>query len=167
MNPREGNRSTRSRIGRGSSRISSLVARKLAAALALSAVLAGASSPADAQVRVEGSIAALRIEATRVPLADVLAALGPALNVQYRTAIALQTEISGSYAGPFGQVIARLLDGYNYVLRNDNGSIEVLVVGRRGERAVVTATPPAPLTAPAQSPAAQWRATPKSPTPGR
>src|ERR1700731_158292 len=167
MNPREGNRSIRSRIGRRSSRISSLVARKLSAALALSAVLASASSPADAQVRVEGSIAPLRIEATRVPLADVLAALGPALNVQYRTAVALQTEISGSYAGPFGQVIARLLDGYNYVLRSDRDSIEVQVVGRHGERAVVTPMSPAPPAGPVQSPAAQWRAPPKIPTPGR
>jgi hypothetical protein len=140
------------------------------AALVLSALLAAATSPAGAQVRVEGSIAALRIEATRVPLADVLAALA-ALNVQYRTAVALQTEISGSYAGPFAQVIARLLDGYNYVLRSDRDAIEVLVIGRRGERAVFTTMPPAPLAAPpaapAQGPAAQWRAAPKSPTPGR
>jgi hypothetical protein len=142
-------------------------ALKLAAALILSVLLAAASAPAGAQVRVEGNIAALRIDATRVPLADVLAALGAALNMRYRTAVALQTEISGSYEGPFGQVIARLLDGYNYVLRSDRDAIEVLVVGRRGERAVVATMPPAPLAAAAQSPAAQWRAAPKSPTPGR
>jgi len=50
-------------------------------------------------------------------IADVLSALAATFNVQYRTGIPLDAAASKSYAGSFRQVISRLLDGYNYVIK--------------------------------------------------
>jgi hypothetical protein len=128
----------------------------------LGLLLAVTSTTAHAQVRVEGTIAAMRVDASRTSLVDVLSAVGTALNIHCRSSIPLQAEINGTYAGPFRQVIARLLAGYDYVLKSDRDAIEVLVTGRSGERAVVAAPPPQ-ATGLAANPATQWREPPRTP----
>jgi len=136
------------------------------AATVLGLLLAVSSTSAYAQVRVEGTIAAMRVDASRTSLVDVLSAVGTALNIHYRSFIPLHAEINGTYAGPFREVIARLLVGYDYVLKSDREAIEVLVTGRSGERAVV-ATPPAPARPQAAglaaNPATPWREQPRPP----
>ncbi len=79
---------------------------------------------------------AVRVTTSQDAIADVLSALAATFNVQYRTAIPLDAAASKSYSGSFGQVISRLLDGYNYVIKKDQETIEIVVFGRRGEVAI-------------------------------
>jgi len=75
----------------------------------------------------------------------VLAAFAGTFKVTYRTAIPLDAVADTTYAGSFGQVISRLLAGYNYVVKKDGETTEITVFGRRGEVAI---PPPAPKAAP-------------------
>jgi hypothetical protein len=121
----------------------------LAAALAC-----GLATIACAEVRVEGSLGALRVTTSRDAISDVLSALGTAFNVRYRAAIPLDGAANEIYAGSFGQVISRLLDGYSYVIRKDQETTEIVIFSRQGEAAV---PPPLAKASPSQSIVSRWR----------
>ena len=106
------------------------------------ALTCGFATAAAAEVRVEGSRAAVRVTTSQDAIADVLSALAVNFNVQYRTAIVLDAAANPSYSGSVGQVIARLLDGYNYIIKRDQESTEVVVFGKRGEMAIPPKAPP-------------------------
>jgi hypothetical protein len=129
----------------------------LAAAFVIWATFAGpGASIASADVRVQGDVAAVQIEAKQSQISEVLSALGPALNVRYRTAISLDGAIDGTFKGPLRDVLSRVLDGFNYFVKAERDRIEVIVLGKRGEHAVPAALPQAPA---AKSLAAKWRST--------
>jgi hypothetical protein len=94
-----------------------------------------------ASVRVRGDMAAVRLDTRRTTISEVLAALNAAFGMSYRSSIVLDEEINGTYAGSLRRVISRVLDGYNYVIKQDDGKLDVIILGRRGERAVPVATP--------------------------
>ncbi|MGA8497762.1 MAG: hypothetical protein WB764_19900 [Xanthobacteraceae bacterium] len=98
-------------------------------------------APDDGSIRVRGDMAAVRLDARRTTIADVLAALNAAFAMSYRSSIALDEEINGTYAGSLRRVISRVLDGYNYVIKQDDAKLDVIILGRRGERAVPVAMP--------------------------
>src|SRR3954454_15756970 len=75
----------------------------------------GLATVAYADVHVEGTPAAVRVTTSQDTIADVLSAFASPFNVKYRSAVPLEAAAIASYSGSFGQVIARLLDGYNYV----------------------------------------------------
>jgi hypothetical protein len=99
------------------------------AALLLGGVLATATTPALAETRVRGSPEAVRIEARDASVAEILSALSSAFNLHYRSSANLDKRLSGIYAGPLSRVLARILDGHNFVLKTDNRSIAVTVLG--------------------------------------
>src|ERR1700676_95208 len=119
--------------------------------VAVAALACGTATDASAEVHVEGNLSALRVSATGDALSDVLSAFGARLPVRYRTAIPLNVEINGAYSGSLSQVIFRLLDGYNYVIKNDRELTEIIVLGKNGEIAV---PPKAPVAKGALS---RWR----------
>jgi hypothetical protein len=124
-------------------------------ALAGAAMLAAGPVPlARAEVQVEGNPAAVRVTIDHAAISDVLSALAATFKVTYRTSIALDAPAEATYAGSFGQVMARLLDGYNYVVKTEGGTIEVVVLGRRGEVAI---PPPGPKPTPNASVMSRWR----------
>jgi hypothetical protein len=47
--------------------------------------------------------------------------------------VPLDADAKRAYAGTLHQVISSLLDGYNYIVKVDNGSTEILVLGERGQ----------------------------------
>jgi hypothetical protein len=106
---------------------------------------------ASAEVRVEGNLSALRVTASGDALADVLSAFGTQFPLKYRTAVPLNAEMNGAYSGSFSQVVARLLDGYNYVIKKDQELTEIIIFGKRGE---VMVAPKAPVAKGALS---RWR----------
>jgi hypothetical protein len=132
---------------------SSTVMRRSRCALGLGAALSLVAS-ARAEVHVEGSPSAVRITTSQDAIADVLSAVATAFNVRYRTAIPLDAAASATYSGSFGQVISRLLNGYNYVIKTDQETTEIVVFGRHGEVAI---PPPAPEAPPAKGIVSQWR----------
>ena len=109
------------------------------------AVLACAlATAARAEVRIEGTPAALQVTTRQDAVADVLAALAANLDVKYRSAVPLDRAANAAYTGSLREVIARLLEGYNYVLRKEHDATEIVVFGRRGEAAVPPPKPAAP-----------------------
>jgi hypothetical protein len=72
-------------------------------------------------------------------LADVLTALAR-FNIRYRSPVVLNKVIDGTYGGPLGHVLSRLLAGYNYAIKQDDAEIDVIIVSRYGEQAI-----PAPI----------------------
>jgi hypothetical protein len=111
-------------------------------ALAPATVLAcSLATVTHAEVKIEGSLAEVRITTDKEAISEVLSAFGGAFEVRYRTAIALDAAAGTAYSGSFGQVISRLLDGYNYIIKKDQETIEIVIFGRRGELTI-----PAPAT---------------------
>jgi len=115
---------------------------------------AGAPSVGHAEVKVAGSTAAARIVVNHEPIAKVLDAVAGALKLHYRASFVLDEAVSGTYSGTLSEVMSSLLGGYNYIIRHDDEAVEIVVLGRRGERPVAGPSRPA---APAKSIAAQWR----------
>jgi hypothetical protein len=110
--------------------------------------------PAGAEVLLNGSPAAVQITTHDDTIADVLSAIAQTFNVAYRTAIPLDSPANETYSGSFREVISHLLEGYNYIVRTDQGATEVVVLGRRGAVAI------APLTSKssaARGIVSQWR----------
>jgi hypothetical protein len=122
----------------------------LGAAIAL---VCGLAANASAEVRVEGNPAALRVSASGDELSAVLSAVGDLFPLKYHTEVPLNLEIRGNYSGSLSRVISRLLDSYNYVIKNDQGRTEIIIFGKRGE-AMVSPKVAVPVTKGAMS---RWR----------
>jgi hypothetical protein len=118
------------------------------------AITCGLATAAYAEVHVEGGPEAVRVTTSRDAIVDVLAAVATTFNARYRTAIPLDAQANAAYSGSFAQVISRLLDGYNYVVKREQGTIEIVVFGTRGEVAI---PPPAPKAPPVKGIVSQWR----------
>jgi len=93
-------------------------------------------------VRISGDASALQLDVHQATLAEVLTALGQ-FNVRYRSQGALTGTIDGSYSGSLGHVLTRVLDGYNYAIKQSDSTREVIVVGRSGQ-----GPPPGPAMVP-------------------
>jgi hypothetical protein len=109
-----------------------------------------------AEVRVSGDVNTMSLTASQSKISEILSALERDYKVQYRTSVALDAPITAAYSGSLKEVLARVLVGYTYVIRKTETSAAVIVIGKKGDRAIVgIETAGAP---PAKSPAAQWRA---------
>ena len=99
----------------------------------LSGILsAGTARTANAEVHVEGTVAAVRLTTNNDAIRDVLVALRITFNVSYRTLVPLDRTTSSSYAGPLGHVTSRLLDGYDYVIGYHHDRVEIIVLRESG-----------------------------------
>src|SRR5712672_35421 len=110
------------------------------AAILLGAALAIAPTPVLAEMQVRGSPEAVRIEARDTPVEEILAALSRAFGMHYQLSTHLDKRVSGTYVGPLPRVVTRILDGYNFILKTDNGSIAVTVVGTPNAAGTVPAS---------------------------
>jgi hypothetical protein len=98
-------------------------------AILLAGAIATATTPALAQMRVLGTPEAIRIEARNTSVGEILSALSSAFNMHYQSSADLDKRVSGIYRGPLPSVLASILAGYNFVLKTDNGSVAVTVLG--------------------------------------
>ena len=104
-------------------------------------------------LRLQGTAGALRIEVHDSTIAAVLAAMGRAFAVRYRSSTALDDPVTGTYAGSLTHVLARVLDGYDYAITHDGPAVEVVVLGRsRGRAAPARRTPAVTRAEPAPPP---------------
>jgi hypothetical protein len=86
---------------------------------------------ARCEVSVKGTVAAARIDAQHAPLPEVLRALETNFKVRYDTFISIdEVTISGSYSGALEEVLRGMLSGLDYVIKIQEGTVEVLIVGR-------------------------------------
>jgi len=140
----------------GRARFPTLLRRPWAIAIAVLALISY-SAFARCEVSVQGTATAVRIDANRAPVSEVLSALAANFKVRHETLIALdEVVVSGTYSGALDEVLRRVLVGLNYVIKTRAGTVEVLVVGRAGDAPAAVASTPS--GAPTNSnPAAQWR----------
>jgi hypothetical protein len=71
----------------------------------------------------------LTIEVRDTSLRDVLTALGAKFGLHVRGLSSLNRQVEGRYEGSLRGVVTRLLNGYDYVLKTDDGRMEVIIVG--------------------------------------
>lgn len=95
---------------------------------ASAALLATGSGAAYAQVQVSGQTDSVRIEATDATLREVLDALRTNFNLRYRSDDTLDTRMTGTFGGSLPRVAARVLDGYDFVIKITAQDIDVLVI---------------------------------------
>ena len=117
-----------------------------AAALAVVTVMLMAGT-VHADVRVKGDAGAVQVDATRSNVGEVLSALESAFRLRVKASVALDRHVGGRFTGPLAQVLPRLLDGYNYVIRMQATEIEVNILGSPGNRAAALGRSRPPPTA--------------------
>ena len=105
---------------------------RAASALAVLIVMAGT---VHADVRVSGDVGAVQLDASRSNVAEVLSALQSAFRLRVNTSIVLDKSIGGTYSGSLAQVLRRILQGYNYVIRSQPSEVEVTVIAQQGDHA--------------------------------
>ena len=81
------------------------------------------------KLSIEGDAAALHVVVQQTTIEDVLSAL-KGFNVRYRSSIGLDELLNGTYAGSLDNVVARLLNGYNYAIKLGSSGLEVTIFGK-------------------------------------
>ncbi len=108
-------------------------------------LVSGNLHAASADVVIIGGIDGLQVTADNSTLAEVLDALSTTVDLSYRKLDDLARPVSGTFEGPLPQVLARLLQGHDYVLRRTGGNaIEVLWVKTSARRPGGAAAPKQP-----------------------
>jgi hypothetical protein len=86
---------------------------------------------AQAAAKVSGDAQAVSVEAQNSSIDEILVALGQKFNLRYRSSGDLNNTITGTYQGTLRRVVARLLEGRNFVMRSGPDGLEVIVFGNR------------------------------------
>jgi hypothetical protein len=115
-----------------------------ARAVATLAVLIVTADAVHAEVRVNGDASALQVVATQSNIAEVLSALESAFRLQVHTPIVLDRAIGGTFSGSLAQVLSRMLQDYNYVIRYQATEIDATIIGLQGDRAAAVTQPRPP-----------------------
>jgi hypothetical protein len=90
-----------------------------------------------------------------------LNALGDAFPVRHRSSVALTQTASGIYRGTLRQVIAKLLDQYDYLTKISGGTIEIVVFGAHPGTALAAQQSKAPSLAAKAEPGTGSAAAPR------
>lgn len=100
-------------------------------AAVLGTVLVLAPRFARAEVVVEGNAESMRLEAKRATIVQILAALRTEFGIRYRAGIADTRPVTGDFVGSLDQVVARVLDDYDYVVKRSPDVVEIVLVSQR------------------------------------
>jgi hypothetical protein len=114
-------------------------------------LIAAHVASACAEIRVEGSASSVHVDARDATVAEILAALGERFALHYRGTTGSRS-LTATFEGPLRHVVARALDGYNYVIRERTDGLEVIVLSTTSPYAV-----PAPAFAPPTVPSRRQR----------
>ena len=102
-------------------------------------LFAQATSDACADAAVSGSMDLAQVEARHSSVEEVLNALSKVFPIRYRTSIELSHAVSGTFQGPALKIIAHVLEGYDYVVRQTAaGEFEVKVIKLAGASKVIS-----------------------------
>jgi len=102
----------------------------------------GLCQSAVAQVSVSGTPNAVRVETRQASIDEVLNALHNSFKLQYSATGAVGRVISGTFSGSLSSVVARILDGQNYVVMHGPAdTLQVWIVNTNGAAAKPTAAP--------------------------
>jgi hypothetical protein len=104
-----------------------------------------APGPALAATEVRGKPANLQLRAENASLREVLDALARAFKLSYRLPPQAGRQVSGLYSGSLHQVLARILDGNDYIVEVSEAGIRVVVLGASGASAILPAALAGPV----------------------
>jgi hypothetical protein len=90
----------------------------------------------DAEVVVDGGRDEMRINVESGTLGQVLDALRQKVNLRFRSAVPLNHVIGGSFSGSLGQVLTRILVGFDFVVVYNQGGVEIIVYGESGAKPI-------------------------------
>ena len=104
---------------------------------------------ASAMTKVEGESNAVSLTAENAPIGEVLAELSAKFGLVYTPTPSLDRTVGGTYSGTLQQVLARILDGCDYVVSYSVDKIELKILGQSGSTTHPSSLPPQPsLTTP-------------------
>jgi hypothetical protein len=145
-------------ISRGSR--DSAAEKPLVWAAVFAAVIGSMPGPASAVSEVDREEDTVKLRAENASIREVLDALSGKFKVSYKVPSNLPRNVTGEYSGALNQVLARILDGNDYVVETSEDGVKIVVLGASGGApsssvAAVAAAVPAPasreLPAPAPS----------------
>ena len=111
------------------------------AMLGLACLSAFSAPQAEAEVVIDGGRDEMQVRVENDTVGHVLETLGRNGNLHNRSSTPLNKVIDGSFSGSLGQVLFRILNGYDFVIRHDPEGVEVFVFGESGAAPI----PPAPI----------------------
>jgi hypothetical protein len=123
------------------------------AALGLVCLSALSPTQAAAEVVIDGGRDEMQVRVENDTVGHVLEALGQKGNLHYGSATPLNKVVDGSFSGSLGQVLFRILGGYDFVIRHDPDGVEIFVFGESSAAPI----PPAPMGPTAQGPSPRPR----------
>ena len=110
--------------------LSASAVRALSGSAALIAVtLAVTPISAWADAKISGNPEAVSVDAQNSTIEEILTALGREFNVHVTSTANLTKQMTGTYEGSLRHVLARILNGYNTVVKSNAGQLEVTVFG--------------------------------------
>lgn len=128
--------------------------QRVCAAIVLVLVCLFASPVLHAEPYVGGDRDDVRVEARNTSVDELLKLLGDRYGVTWQSSQRLERRLTGTYRGPLQRVLARILDGNNYILRTHDKTMSIIVLATR---------PAAGGPSPSPHPAAPVTASPGSP----
>jgi hypothetical protein len=108
-------------------------------------ILAGMQTPARAAAEVQGDASDMRLSIENGSTREALQALSTSFGLRYSLPHTVGRTINGVYLGSLRDVVARVLDGNDYVLKFFDGNIEVVVIAASGVAAPASPPPAAAI----------------------
>jgi hypothetical protein len=127
-------------------------------AAAIGPVLSTISAPAWSAAQVQGQLDAIEVRAENSSPREVLNALSATFKLTYKLPANISREITGVYSGTLHQVLGRILDGNNYIVKVSDNAVEVIILdvvpaAASGSQVIAkNETPPAAPSTPASKP---------------
>jgi hypothetical protein len=97
---------------------------------------AGVMPASGASLHLHGAASAIRLDVRQTGMKSVLAALAATYGFSYRSSAALDQVVDGTYAGSLRLVLARLLKRYDYIIKEANSALELVILEDSGRRAM-------------------------------
>jgi len=98
-------------------------------AAVFAAVIGSMPGPASAVSEIEWQADAVKLRADNASISEVLDALSAKFTVSYKVPPNLIRNMTGEYSGTLNEVLARLLDGNDYVVETSEEGVKIVVLG--------------------------------------
>ena len=102
----------------------------------IGALLGTMLGPASAATELQGQPDDIQLRAENASTREVLDALSATFKLTYKLPPNIGRDVTGLYSGTLHQVLARILDGNNYIVKVSDNGVEVVVLGASGATAI-------------------------------
>jgi hypothetical protein len=117
-------------------RCSPLSARARSAVVGMAALLGTSSGSAWAATEVQGQLDEMQLRAENASTREVLEALSATFKLTYKLPPTVHHDLTGLYSGTLPQVLRRILEGNDYIVKVADDAIEIIVLRASGAAAV-------------------------------